>query len=367
MLNKENIQKFFEQMELMDNVQNIHIEGKAVSVDFVSPSPAMHEKKKIEQFIKKAFLEKFGRDFLLKLTISSPEKSSNPKKITRGEAIDGVKNIIAIASGKGGVGKSTVATNIAIVLSKMNFKVGLLDADIYGPSIPTMFDTEDEKPSQMVIEDKKLMKPIEEYGVKIQSIGYFSEEGQAVVWRGPMAGKALHQMIRDTHWGKLDFLIIDLPPGTGDVHLSVIQELPITGAVIVSTPQKVSLSDVQRGISMFRMDTIGIPVLGLIENMAYFIPEELPENKYYIFGENGAKKMAQNLDIPFLGEIPLVQGIREGGDLGIPIALGNSAVSDIYKSITQNLLISLIERNENLPSAEAVKITNMAGCSPKKK
>ena len=211
------------------------------------------------------------------------------------------------------------------------------------------------------------MKPIENYGVKMLSIGYFSGANQAVVWRGPMASKALNQMLRDADWGELDFLLIDLPPGTGDIHLSIIQEVPVTGAVIVSTPQHVALADVRKGIAMFNMESINIPVLGLIENMAYFTPEELPDNKYYIFGKQGAQFMAEDLGIPVLGEIPLIQSIREAGDVGRPAALQeNSKISEIYTKTAQNMVESLVERNKNLPETEAVKITTMAGCSPKK-
>jgi ATP-binding protein involved in chromosome partitioning len=255
---------------------------------------------------------------------------------------------------------------MSVTLAKMGFKVGLLDADIYGPSIPTMFDTERERPISVEINGKNLMKPIENYGVKMLSIGYFSGANTAVVWRGPMASKALNQMIRDADWGKLDFLLIDLPPGTGDIHLSIIQEIPITGAIIVSTPQNIALADVRKGIAMFRMESINIPVLGLIENMAYFTPEELPNNKYYIFGKRGAQDLAESLDIPVLGEIPLIQSIREASDVGRPVSLQeNSEIAEIYKKTAQNMIESLIERNENLPPTEAVKITTMAGCSAK--
>ena len=211
------------------------------------------------------------------------------------------------------------------------------------------------------------MKPVENYGVKMLSIGYFSGANQAVVWRGPMASKALNQMIRDADWGELDFLLIDLPPGTGDIHLSIIQEVPVTGAVIVSTPQHIALADVRKGIAMFQMESINIPVLGLIENMSYFTPEELPDNKYYIFGNQGAQYLAEDLGIPVLGEIPIIQSIREAGDVGRPAAMQEgAAITEIYKTVAQNMIESLVERNKNLPPTEAVKITTMAGCSPKK-
>ena len=365
MLERKKVEDFLKKIGIEELVTNLQIEGDEVCVDMVAHSPAMHEKKKLETALKQAFSKEFDNQYVLKLKISSPEAPS--KQSIRGKEIKGVKNIIVIASGKGGVGKSTVTANLAVTLSKMGFKVGLLDADIYGPSIPTMFSTEGDKPSSVQIDGKHLMKPIEQYGVKMLSIGYFSEANKAVVWRGPMAGKALHQMIRDTDWGELDFLLIDFPPGTGDIHLSVVQELPITGAVIVSTPQHVALADVRRGIAMFQMESINIPVLGLVENMTYFIPEELPDNKYYIFGKEGAQNLAKDLGIPVLGEIPLIQGIREAGDTGKPAALNDGIkISEIYTEITRNMIESLIERNKNLPPTEAVKITTMAGCSTKK-
>ena len=240
---------------------------------------------------------------------------------SKGKSIPGIQNIVAVASGKGGVGKSTVTSNLAVTLSKMGFKVGILDADIYGPSIPIMFDVQNEKPLAVNVDGKSKMKPVESYGVKVLSIGFFTKPDQAVVWRGPMAAKALNQMIFDAAWGELDFLLIDLPPGTGDIHLSIMQSLPITGAVVVSTPQTVALADAKKGVAMFQQESINVPVLGIIENMAYFTPEELPDNKYYIFGKEGAKHLAEDLNIPFLGDIPLVQSVREAGDLGRPAAM----------------------------------------------
>ncbi len=368
MLTKEKVQNFLKEIEVDDLVSNFQVMGNDVYIDMTAHSPAMHEKKKLEAAMKQAFASEFGEEVHLKLKIVSPEPSEIQQSQIKGKQIPGIQNIIAIASGKGGVGKSTVSANMAVTLAKMGFKVGLLDADIYGPSVPTMFDTEGQKPISVEVDGKNLMKPIENYGVKMLSIGYFSGANQAVVWRGPMASKALNQMIRDAAWGELDFLLIDLPPGTGDIHLSIIQEVPVTGAVIVSTPQHVALADVRKGIAMFQMESINIPVLGLIENMAYFTPEELPENKYYIFGKQGAQYLAEDLGIPVLGEIPLIQSIREAGDVGRPAALQeNSKIAEIYTETARNMVESLVERNKNLPPTEAVKITTMAGCSPKAK
>ena len=279
-----------------------------------------------------------------------------------------IQNIVAVASGKGGVGKSTVTANIAVSLQKMGFKVGVLDADIYGPSIPIMFDVADERPLSVEVDGKSKMRPVESYGIKILSIGFFTQPNQAVIWRGPMAAKALNQLIFDAAWGELDFLLLDLPPGTGDIHLSIMQSLPITGAVVVSTPQTVALADAKKGVAMFKQDSINVPVLGIIENMAYFTPEELPDNKYYIFGKEGAKNLAEDLEVRLLGEIPLVQSIREAGDIGRPAALQTATpLEKAFEKITQNVVQEVVRRNENLPPTEAIKITTMAGCSAVKK
>jgi ATP-binding protein involved in chromosome partitioning len=250
----------------------------------------------------------------------------------------------------------------------MGFSVGVLDADIYGPSMPIMFDVENEKPISIEVEGKSKMKPIESYEIKILSIGFFTSPSQAVIWRGPMAAKALNQMIFDADWGELDFLLIDLPPGTGDIHLSIMQSLPITGAVVVSTPQAVALADAKKGVSMFLSEAINVPVLGIIENMAYFTPEELPNNKYYIFGQEGAKNLAADLNVPFLGEVPIVQSIREAGDYGRPAAMQEGSVIEaVFQEITRNVVEQTVARNESLPATEAIKITTMAGCSAVKK
>lgn len=346
-------------------VKNVVTFGDEVIVDLVLSTPAMHIKKRAEDDIRKLIQEKFSPDAKVKVNIKveTPEKANEIK----GKAIPGIKNIIAVASGKGGVGKSTVTANLAVTLAKMGFSVGILDADIYGPSMPIMFDVESAKPISVTVEGKSKMKPIESYEVKILSIGFFTSPSQAVIWRGPMASKALNQMIFDADWGELDFLLIDLPPGTGDIHLSIMQSLPITGAVVVSTPQAVALADAKKGVSMFMSDSINVPVLGIIENMAYFTPEELPDNKYYIFGKEGAKNLAQDLEVSFLGEVPLVQSIREAGDYGRPAALqSNSIMETIFEQVTRNVVQETINRNKDLPPTEAIKITTMAGCSAAK-
>lgn len=347
-------------------VTNVVTFGEEAVVDLVLHTPAMHIKKRAEDDIRKLIQEKFSADAKVKVNIKveAPEKANEIK----GKAIPGIKNIIAVASGKGGVGKSTVTANLAVTLAKMGFSVGVLDADIYGPSMPIMFDVESEKPVSVTVDGKSKMKPIESYEIKMLSIGFFTAPSQAVIWRGPMAAKALNQMIFDADWGELDFMLIDLPPGTGDIHLSIMQSLPITGAVVVSTPQAVALADAKKGVSMFLSDSINVPVLGIIENMAYFTPEELPENKYYIFGKEGAQNLAEDLGVPFLGEVPLVQSIREAGDYGRPAALQTASVIEgIFEEITRNVVQETVNRNENLPATEAVKITTMAGCSAVKK
>ncbi|WP_264531990.1 Mrp/NBP35 family ATP-binding protein [Flavobacterium sp. N502540] len=346
-------------------VANVITFGDEVVVDLVLHTPAMHIKKRAEDDIKKTIHELVSPEAKIKVNIKveTPEKNE-----IKGRAIPGIKNIIAVASGKGGVGKSTVTANLAVTLAKMGFSVGVLDADIYGPSMPIMFDVENEKPVSITVDGKSKMKPIESYEIKILSIGFFTAPSQAVIWRGPMAAKALNQMIFDADWGELDFMLIDLPPGTGDIHLSIMQSLPITGAVVVSTPQAVALADAKKGVAMFMQDNINVPVLGIIENMAYFTPEELPDNKYYIFGQEGAKNLAEDLNVPFLGEVPIVQSIREAGDYGRPAALQTASVIEtVFEEITRNVVQETVNRNHSLPATEAIKITTMAGCSAVKK
>jgi ATP-binding protein involved in chromosome partitioning len=345
-------------------VQNVVTFADEVIVDLKLSTPALHIKKRAEVDVMKAIHEHVYEKAKVKVNVKVDAPKEKKVNEIKGKPIPGIQNIIAVASGKGGVGKSTITANLAVSLSQMGFNVGLLDADIYGPSGPIMFDVVNEKPLSVNVDGKSKMKPIESYGVKLLSIGFFTKPGQAVIWRGPMAAKALNQMIFDADWGKLDFLLVDLPPGTGDIHLSIMQSMPITGAVVVSTPQNVALADARKGVAMFQQENINVPVLGIVENMAYFTPEELPDNKYYIFGEAGAKRLANDIDVPFLGEIPLVQSIRESGDVGRPAALQDSTViSKAFNELTKSVVQEVVNRNENLPPTEAVKITTMAGCS----
>ena len=348
-------------------VKNIVVFDDEVIVDLTISNPSLQAKKRTEVNIMKAIHELVYPKAKIQVNVKV-DAPSTPKNQIKGKAIPGIQNIVAVASGKGGVGKSTVTSNIAVTLSKMGFKVGILDADIYGPSVPIMFDVTHEKPLAVQVDGASKMKPIENYGVKILSIGFFTKTDQAVVWRGPMAAKALNQMIFDAAWEELDFLLIDLPPGTGDIHLSIMQSLPLTGAVVVSTPQNVALADAKKGVAMFQQDSIDVPVLGIIENMAYFSPKELPENKYYIFGQEGAKHLAQDLGVPFLGEIPIVQSIREAGDFGRPAAMQTeTAIETAFDAITKEVVQQVVKRNKDLPPTEAIKITTMAGCSAVKK
>ncbi len=372
-LNKQDILKALEHITVPGEGQNM-VESGAVKnvitfadeviVDITIKNPSLQAKKRTEVDILKIIHEKVYKKAKIKVNVKveAPEKPKT--NVIKGKPIKGIQNIVAVASGKGGVGKSTVTANLAVTLAKMGFKVGVLDADIYGPSIPIMFDVAAEKPLAVTIEGKSKMKPIENYGVKVLSIGFFTQPNQAVVWRGPMAAKALNQMIFDAHWGELDFLLLDLPPGTGDIHLSIMQSLPITGAVVVSTPQNIALADAKKGVAMFQQESIDVPVLGIIENMAYFTPEELPNNKYYIFGKEGAKHLAEDLKVPFLGELPLIQSIREAGDFGRPAALQTATnLEKAFDTLTKNVVQEVVRRNEDLPPTEAIKITTMAGCS----
>jgi len=344
-------------------VKNVMTFADEVIVDITIKNPSLQAKKRTEVDIMKTIHDLVYEKAKVKVNVKVEAPPASVNQI-KGNPIPGIKNIVAVASGKGGVGKSTVTSNMAATLSKMGFKVGILDADVYGPSIPIMYDVADARPLAVNIDGKSKMKPVENYGVKILSIGFFTQPNQAVIWRGPMAAKALNQMIFDAAWGELDFLLIDLPPGTGDIHLSIMQSLPITGAVVVSTPQTVALADAKKGVAMFQQENINVPVLGMIENMAYFTPQELPGNKYYIFGKEGARNLAEDLKVPFLGEIPLVQSVREAGDVGRPAALQTATpIEEAFENLTRNVVQEVVNRNEDLPPTEAIKITTMAGCS----
>ena len=346
------------------SVKNIVIFDKEIVIDLEVVNPTLKSKNLIKENLYNYLKEHLNIEISLKINFQIASKPIENKIYNPLKKIINISNIIAVSSGKGGVGKSTITSNLAVSLSKMGFNVGILDADIYGPSIPLMFDVQNEKPLAVNIEGKSKMKPIENYGVKILSIGFFTKNDEAVIWRGPMASKALNQMIFDADWGKLDFLLIDLPPGTGDIHLSIMQSLPISGAVVVSTPQTVALSDARKGVSMFKKENINVPVLGIIENMSFFVPKELPENKYYIFGKEGAKNLATDLEIPFLGEIPLIQSVREAGDYGRPASMQENTISEnTFNKISKNMLSELLKRNKELPETEIIKITTMSGCS----
>ena len=310
------------------------------------------------QSIKKAVMSRvnaaFGEESLKKghIQVEVPPAPEKP------EILPGVKNIIAVASGKGGVGKSTVAVNLAVALAGSGAKVGLIDADVYGPSVPMMFNVAGQRPQARLEDGTEWIVPIEKHGVKMLSVGFFVRPEDAVVWRGPMATSALKQLIGQGDWGELDYLLIDLPPGTGDVHLTMVQEVPVTGVVIVSTPQDVALADVIKGISMFTGDKINVPVLGLVENMAWFTPDELPGNRYYIFGKGGCRRLAEEMDIPLLGEIPIVQSIRESGDSGEPAALNRERTDGkAFLALARSVMEAVDKRNAELDPTEKVKIT----------
>jgi len=340
-------------------VKNIVVFGDEVVVDATISNPSLQAKKKVEVEIMKAIHAEVYEKAKVKVNITVDVAPTSQTNEIKGKPIEGIKNIIAVASGKGGVGKSTVTANLAVALRKMGFKVGLLDADIYGPSIPMMFDVQEERPISVEIDGRSKMKPVENYGVKILSIGFFTHPDQAVIWRGPMAAKALNQLIFEAYWGELDFLLIDLPPGTGDIHLSIMQALPITGAVVVSTPQPVALADARRAVAMFGQENINVPVLGIVENMAYFTPEELPNNKYYIFGKDGARNLAKEKNIPLLAQIPIVQSICESGDNGEPAATKvDTVMGQAFLSLAQAVVTVVNRRNKEQAPTQIVDVKN---------
>ena len=343
-------------------IKNVMIFGDQIDLDIVLQNPSLQARKKLEVSILKTIHEKVYDKAKIKINATVEKKPA--QEPIKGQPVQGIDSIIAISSGKGGVGKSTVTANLAVSLAQMGCKVGVLDADIYGPSIPIMFDMEGARPLSVTVNGASKMEPIENYGVKVLSIGFFTKPEQAVIWRGPMATKALNQLIFDAAWGELDFLLIDLPPGTGDIHLSIVQALPLNGAVVVSTPQSVALADARKGIAMFQQENINVPILGIVENMAYFSPGELPDHKYYIFGERGAEYLAADKKVPFLGALPLIQSVREAADVGRPAALQVDTIArEAIDNTARNMVEQLIQRNDNLPPTKVVEITNMVGCS----
>ena len=321
-------------------VDDIQVTDHTISITISITNPALHARKRMQEAVIFNVGRSFGKDVSVTCQVNNKQTDSENKVRS---VLPDVKKIIAIASGKGGVGKSTITSNLAGGLAKKGYRVGIIDADIYGPSIPTMFDLVGKRPTMIDVNEKQLIEPIINYGIKILSIGFFTDQDNAVVWRGPMASKALTQMITDAHWGELDFLLVDLPPGTGDIHLSLIQTAPLDGVVIVSTPQEVALADARRGINMFKMDGIKVPIIGIVENMAWFTPEELPQNKYYIFGRDGAKNLASGMNVPFLGAIPLVQSLREAGDAGRPAVFQDDTIMSIAFDELVNTFITELE------------------------
>ena len=334
---------------------DIRIAGNKVSLSLLFEKPNDPFTKSVVKAAETAILTYVGDDVEIKGNIEVVTKQAarpEPEKL-----LPHVKNIIAVSSGKGGVGKSTVSANLAVALAKSGYKVGLLDADIYGPSIPKMFHIEEARPVLKNIEGRDLIIPEENYGVKILSIGFFVNKDNALVWRGNMASNALKQLIADASWGELDYFLIDLPPGTSDIHLTLVQTLAITGAIVVSTPQEVALADARKGINMFTGEKVNVPVLGLIENMAWFTPAELPENKYYIFGKEGCKRLAGEMNVHLLGQIPMVQSICESGDTGKPVALNEDSVTGkAFIDLAENLVKQVEYRNEHFEATKRVNV-----------
>ncbi|MFW5656878.1 MAG: Mrp/NBP35 family ATP-binding protein [Bacteroidota bacterium] len=339
----------------LELVKNVEIDGNHVKFNLSFPTPNDPLKNSLKKASVRAIQAEFGQDVEVEVEILTDLKVAS--RTTEPEILPGVKNFIAVSSGKGGVGKSTVTVNLAVALAQQGYKVGLIDADIFGPSIPKMLDIESERPMATKINGKDYLLPVEKYGIKVLSLGLFVNPDDAMVWRGPMASNALKQLMTDAEWGALDYMLFDLPPGTSDIHLTLVQTLPVTGAVIVSTPQDVALADAIKGINMFRGEQINVPVLGLVENMAWFTPAELPENKYYIFGKEGCKKLAEKYNVPLLGQIPLVQSIREGGDEGTPSALQDSAVGLAFKDLSVKVVEQIHKRNEEKGPTKKVNIT----------
>lgn len=338
----------------LNMVRDIEIEGNYVSFTVILTTPACPLKDMIRNACINAVKLLVNKDAIVKVDFTS---NTTTKRTDNKAVLPGVKNIITVVSGKGGVGKSTVAANLALAISKGGAKVGLMDADIYGPSVPIMFGVRGERPMMMDIEGKGMIAPLEKYGIKLISIGLLVDEKSAVVWRGPMASSAIRQFVTDVFWGELDYLVVDMPPGTGDIHLTLMQTVPVTGVVVVTTPQDVALADAKKGIAMFGQAQLNVPVIGLVENMSYFTPAELPNNKYYIFGKEGGRRLAEEYDIPFLGEIPLVQSIREGGDNGVPVMVSNDEITKkAFEEFAGHVVRSVSMRNANMSAATVAEI-----------
>ncbi|KAB1062866.1 Mrp/NBP35 family ATP-binding protein [Salibacter halophilus] len=327
-------------------VSDIKIEGNNVAFVLRVNNPAMHNRKRIVDACEHYLKQHVSEDIDAHIEVKPLSEKPNDREPEQRKHMSKVKHVVAVASGKGGVGKSTVTANLAAGLVKKGYKVGLIDADIYGPSMPMMFDVVHDKPGVVEVDGRRMMTPVESpWGVKMISIGFFADPEQAVVWRGPMATKALQQMFQDVHWGDLDYMLIDLPPGTGDVHLTLVNEAPLTGAIVVSTPQAVALSDAKKGVSMFQLENINVPVLGIVENMSYFVPEDAPDKRYHIFGKDGAKNLAEDLNVNLLGQIPLVQSIREASDAGRPAVLqGDTIQARELMKFTEEVVRTLQEK-----------------------
>lgn len=338
----------------LNMIKDIQIDGQDVSFTVVLTTPACPMKDMIRNACVNAVQLLVNKQANVTVHFTSNTSSNRQDAKT---ILSGVKNIIAVVSGKGGVGKSTVAANLALALSERGARVGLMDADIYGPSQHIMFGIRGERPMMKDVDGKGMIMPIEKYGIKVMSIGLLIDEKQAVVWRGPMVSSAIRQFVSDVDWGELDYLIIDMPPGTGDIHLTIVQTVPVTGVIVVTTPQLVALADAKKGIAMFGQAQLKVPVIGMVENMSYFTPAELPDNKYFIFGKDGGKNLAEEFDIPFLGQIPIVQSIREGGDLGIPVMVGDEPISrKAFEEFAGNAVRGIAMRNANLPSTEIQEV-----------
>lgn len=337
----------------LNMIKDIEIDGKKVAFTVVLTTPACPLKAEIERACRNAIREFVDKEADVTVNMTARVTTNRTDDL---QMMKGVKNIIAVASGKGGVGKSTVAANLAVSLANNGAKVALVDADIFGPSVPIMFGVEHERPYVEEVNGRQYMVPIERFGVKLISIGFLADPAQAIVWRGPMASKALKQLFSDVMWGEIDYMIIDLPPGTSDIHLTLISAVPVTGALIVTTPQPVALSDARKGVAMFMLPSVNIPVLGLIENMSWFTPAELPENKYYLFGKDGGQKLADEMNIRLIGQIPLVQSVREGGDNGLPVAISDdSLVADAFNNLAKSVAQQVAIRNANFEPAQRVE------------